>query len=120
MAGNTTPHTESGANRSFEDSDLEPGISTATVGRGADASLYEESEGAQTGTNRGAAHAPGEGLRHHGAVQPDTTLEGTLTTRAPGGSGQGISSHSQSEESEGQEKVVAERADAQAAINQAK
>ena len=120
MAHSTTPHTESGQNREFEESDLEPGISADTVARGEDAALYSNDEGAQTGTNRGAAHAPGGSSGHHGALQPGVTLEGSLSTRAPEGAGQGISSHSQTEESAGQKKVVEERPDAQSGVNQSK
>ncbi len=121
MAHITTPHTESGANREFDESDLEPGVSAADVGRGEDAATYSESEGAQTGTNRGQAHAPAaEGLRAHPKGNTDTTLEGSLSTRAPEGAGQGISGRSQSEESVGQAKVVADRPDAQSGVNQSR
>ncbi len=120
MARNTTPHTESGQNQDLDQSDLEPGISVDTVARGEDAALYSESDGAQTGMNRGPVHAPSSGHRHHSAVQPDLTLEGSLDTRAPEGEAQGISNHSQTEESAGQEKVVAERPDAQSGISRAK
>jgi hypothetical protein len=120
MARNTTPHTESGQNQEFDESDLEPGVSADTVARGEDAALYSDSDGAQTGTNRGAAHVPGDGPRHHdhGTHTPDTLLEGSLETRAPEGAGQGITGRSQSEESVGQKKVVADRPDVQSGINQ--
>ena len=120
MAMQTTPHTESGANHEASESDLEPGVSMNTVARGDDAALYAESEGAQTATNRGTVHAPGSGPLEHGPIEPDTNLEGSLTTRAPEGAGQGITGRSQTEESVGQKKVVAQRDDAQAAINQGK
>ncbi len=120
MAMQTTPHTESGKNHEESESDLEPGVSVNTVARGDDAALYAEDEGAQTATNRGPAHAPGSGPLNHGPIQPDTNLEGSLTTRAPQGEGQGITGRSLSEESVGQKKVVEKRDDAQAAINQSK
>ncbi len=117
MARNTTPHTESGQDQEFDASDLEPGVSADTVARGEDAALYSESEGAQTGTDRGPVHAPGSGLRHHDIHSLDTVLEGSLKTRTPEGEGQGISSRSQNEEGAGQKKVVDNRPDAQAAVN---
>jgi hypothetical protein len=52
----------------------------------------------------------------HGALPPSTTLEGHLSSRTPEGEGQGITTHSLAEESKGQEKVVAERPDAQSGI----
>lgn len=120
MAINTTPHTESGQNQKFEESDLEPGTGTESVARGEDAGVYSEDEGAQTGTNRGPAHAPDGGQGHQKMSGLETVLEGSLETRAPQGAGQGISSHSQSEESAGQKKVVHDRPDAQSAVNQGK
>ncbi len=120
MAIKTTPHTESGKNHDVAESDLEPGVSTNTVARGEDAALHSEDTGAQTATNRGPAHAPGSGPVHRGPIQPDVTLEGSLETRAPEGQGQGISGRSQSEESVGQKKVVENRPDAQAGVNQSK
>ena len=120
MAHPTTPHTESGQNRTHEESDLEPGVHTDTVARGEDAALHSDSEGPQTGTNRGPAHAPSAGEPKHDLIgQPETVLEGSLKSRAPEGSGQGITNRSQTEESEGQGKVVADRPDVQSAINKA-
>ena len=120
MAIQTTPHTESGQNQSSETSDLEPGTGAGSVGRESDAELHRVSEGAQTATNRGPAHVPGDGPRHHDLHTLDTNLEGSLETRAPRGEGQGISGRSLTEESAGQEKVVADRPDAQAGVNQSK
>ncbi len=120
MAIQTTPHTESGQNQGFEASDVEPGVSADAIGREEDAAGPGENDGAQTGTNRGAAHAPGGGPEHHVNSGLETVLEGSLSTRAPEGQGQGITGRSQSEESVGQKKVVAERPDAQSAINQGK
>ena len=121
MAHQTTPHTESGANHEFDESDLEPGVSASTVGRGEDAATYTESEGAQTATNRGPVHAPSAGGGHGVSPHiPETVLEGSLATRTPEGEGQGISGRSLSEESVGQKKVVKDRPDVQAGVNQSK
>ena len=121
MAHQTTPHTESGENHEFDESDLEPGLSESMVGRGEDAATYAESEGAQTATNRGPVHAPSAGGGHGVSPHiPETVLEGSLATRSPEGAGQGISGRSQTEESMGQKKVVEDRPDAQAGVNQSK
>ena len=119
MAGESTPHTTSNQNQSFSDSDLEPGVTEHTVARGDDAALYENSEGAQTGTNRQEERYPSEGSSRHGAPETDTVLEGSVKTRTPHGEGQGITNRSVDEESAGQEKVVAERPDALSGVNQA-
>ncbi len=117
MAGPRTPHTESGQNQGFEASDQEGRASAETVARGEDA-YSAGTEGAQMGTNRGAAHAPGTGPSHHGSHPVETLLEGSLTSRAPEGGGQGITNRSQTEESTGQAPVVRERPDVQSGINQ--
>ncbi len=117
MPGPTTPHTESGQNQGFEASDQEGRASAETVARGEDA--YEAgTAGAQMGTNRGAAHAPGTATSHHGSHPIETVLEGNLSTRAPQGEGQGISNRTQMEESTGQAPVVRDRPDVQSGINQ--
>ncbi len=116
MAHSTTPHTESGQNQGFEASDMEGRAGSQTVARGEDA--YEAgTDGAQMGTNRGAAHAPGTATSHHGSHPIDTVLEGSVDTRAPQGQGQGITNRSQTEESAGQSKVVTDRPDAQSGLN---
>ena len=120
MAIQTTPHTESGQNQSAEAGDLEPGVGAETVGRENDAELHRVSEGAQTATNRAVAKVPGDGPSRHDLHTLDTNLEGSLATRAPQGEGQGISGRSLSEESVGQEKVVKDRPDVQAGVNQSK
>ncbi|HZR58804.1 MAG TPA: hypothetical protein VFA74_18180 [Terriglobales bacterium] len=88
-----------------------------TAGTGPDAELYSNMEGAQTGGNRARRNAPNTAgnLNTEPAV---AAFEGSTSTRTPGGTGQGISSQSANEESSWQEKVVKERPDAQAGVNQ--
>ena len=117
MAGPTTPHTESGQNQGFEASDQDGRASAETVVRGEDA-YTAGTDGAQTGTNRGAAHAPGTGPSHHGSHPIENLLEGSLGSRAPQGDGQGITNWSQTEEAARQEGVVRDRPDVQSGINQ--
>lgn len=116
MAHSTTPHTQSGQNQGFEESDREGRLSEQPVARGEDA-YTAGTDGAQTGTNRGGVHAPGTGPSHHGSHPIETVLEGTVETRAPQGEGQGITNRSQTEESVGQSKVVKDRPDVQSGIN---
>jgi hypothetical protein len=116
MAQPTTPHTESQQNHRFDQSDTEPNPTRQTVEAGQDAALYVNSEGAQTGTNRGPQNFP-DTASHLNTEPFATAQEGNLATRTPEGSGQGITNHSSSEESARQRKVVKDRPDAQAAVN---
>ena len=73
--------------------------------------------GAESGTNRSPEHfqrAPG----HHITIPEATAHVGTTTTRTPSGTNQGISNRSIAVEDEGQEKVVRDRPDVQAGLNQ--
>jgi hypothetical protein len=121
MAIQTTPHTESQANRDVAESDLEPGQTAQTLGTGQDAELYANNDGAEMGTDRnprvtGGKTNPDRG--GHGALPPSTTLEGHLESRTPSGEGQGITTRGHAEENAGQEKVVAERVDVQSGVTQ--
>ena len=118
MAHRTTPHTESGQNQGFEESDREGRLSEQPVARGEDA-IPTDTEGAQTATNRGPVHAPGMGHSHHGSHPIENVIEGSLASRTPGGDGQGITTQGHGTENAGQEKVVKDRPDVQSAVNQA-
>ncbi|MDF2435269.1 MAG: hypothetical protein JWP44_4900 [Mucilaginibacter sp.] len=116
MAHATTPHTQSQQNRQYDRTDLEPDQLEQTAGTGADASIYQNNAGAQTGTNRAPERFPDSA--HHPNTEPQpVSYEGKLASRAPRANTQGISNHSSSEESSRQEKVVGERPDAQAGVN---
>ncbi len=111
----TTPHTESQQNHRLDRTDLEADAVEQTAG--ADAAIYENRDGAQTGTNRAPERFPD--LAPNPKTEPAAAaFEGDLKTRTPGGSAQGITSRSSEEESAGQQKVVKDRPDAQAGINQ--
>lgn len=116
MAHSTTPHTESQQNRKMDRTDLEPDQLEQTAGTGADAELYRNNEGAQTGTNRGPQNFPDNAtnLNTEPAV---AAYEGSVSTRTPGGAVQGITAHSSEEESRRQQKVVKDRPDAEAGVN---
>ncbi len=116
MANSTTPHTQSQQNRKIDRTDLEADQLEQSAGRGEDAALYENNEGAQTGTNRPARKFP-DSAKNLNTEPAEAAHEGTVTTRTPGGSGQGITNRSADEESARQEKVVKDRPDAQAGVN---
>lgn len=116
MPQQTAPHTESQRNSKRTQTDLEPGILEQEVGRGDDAALYEQFEGAQTGTDRAPRKHP------EGADQPNTqstpvAYEGGLASRAPGGDTQGISNGPAEDETARQQKVVKDRPDALAGVD---
>lgn len=117
MAYPTTPHTESGQNQRMDPSDTEPGVPLDTVGTPDDPEPAPLADGAQTGMERNPV-VTGTSSAQHTIPNPSNTFEGNTTTRTPEGSGQGISSHSVSEESERQKKVVPSRPDAQSGVTQ--
>ena len=117
MAQQTTPHTESQQNRTPDRTDLEPDQQEQTAGTDRDADLYANNAGAETGTNRAPERFP-DTRPNANTEQAPAAFEGPLSTRTPGGDGQGITSHSAGEESTRQQKVVKDRPDAQAGVNQ--
>jgi hypothetical protein len=116
MAHATTPHTKTQQNRKVDRTDLERDQLEQTSGTGEDAELYRNNEGAQTGTNRAPQTSP-DTASNLNTEQAVAAFEGSVTTRTPPGSGQGISSRSADEENEGQQRVVRDRPDAQAGVN---
>ena len=123
MSKQTTPHTESQQDRSPAQSDAiestGQGETQSALGTnvGKD-DIPSATIGAQTGTNRGPQFIP-HTSGHHGAEPQNAAYEGTVSTRTLQGSGQGITTHPSAEESGRQEKVVKDRADAQAGVNHA-
>ncbi len=112
----TTPHTESQQNQDRSQDDLESNAFVQDLGHGEDAATYENSDGAQTGSNRAFARNESQGPEHKGVPETEAHT-GHLTSRVIHSESQGISSHSANEEAIGQEKVTSERPDSQAAIN---
>jgi len=113
LAKQTTPHTQTDQNINIEQDDLEPDQSSwATDPRDIDQNVA----GAETGGTRSPKRIP-DPLNHHDVEPAPAAYEGSVFTRTPKGSGQGITSHSVSEESARQEKVVKDRPDAEAGVN---
>lgn len=104
MAVQTTPHTKTRQNVNPAATDYEPGLDHQNAGRGADAELYRNADGAQTGgtrafnANAGRDHLPN-------ALDERNGLGGNTTERLPKGNAAGITSHPE-EERERQEKVL--------------
>ncbi len=115
MAHQTTPHTESQQNKNPDQTDLEPDQLAQDAGRGADAELFRNADGAQTGSNRAPEKYPR--AAEHLNTEPASAYEGSLSTRTPQADAPGITSHSASEESARQQKVVKDRDDANAGLN---
>lgn len=116
MAVQKTPHTQSQQNVEPEQSHLEPQELPEETDSEADQQLYQNANGAETGTNRAPREVQTRSQRHD--VEPQTAAqEGSLSTRTPETPHQGITSHSAEEESSRQKKVVSDRPDAEAGVN---
>jgi hypothetical protein len=116
MAHPTTPHAETQQNRKLDRTDLKPDQLEQTSAMDEDGELYRNNEGAQTGTNRAPQNFP-DTASNLNTQQAVAAFEGSVSTRTPPGSGQGISSRSSDQENEGQQRVVRDRPDAQAGVN---
>ena len=119
MTKQTTPHTQSQQNANPAQTDLEPGQQQQDAGRGPDAKIYQNMEGAETGGTRSPKKSSDLPVEHN--TEPaEAAYEGSVTTRTPRKPAQGITAHSAEEESERQQKVVNDRPDAQAGVNHSK
>lgn len=117
MAVQKTPHTKTRQNMDPVAADLDPNQIVQDAGRGEDAKLYENMEGAQSGGTR-AFNANDVRNHAHHTIGRDAALTGSVSTRTPEGDEQGITNRSASEESARQKKVVSERPDAQEGVDQ--
>jgi hypothetical protein len=121
MAIQTTPHTQTRQNLSAAAPDLDPNQLPQELGQGDDAELYANTAGAPNNNQIGgtrAFHANDTRSNLPKVLQEDAALTGTVNTRTPESDQQGITNHSASEESARQRKVVSERPDAQAGVDQ--
>jgi hypothetical protein len=117
MAAQKTPHTQTRQNMDPAAADLDDNQIIADAGHGDDTKLYENMAGAQTGGTR-AFNANDERNHTHHTMDRSAAMTGTVSTRTPESDQQGITNHSVNEESERQRKVVSERPDAQAGVDQ--
>jgi len=117
MGIQTTPPTQTHQNIDATVADLDPNQQPQQVGQDDDAELYVNADGAQTGGTRAfSANATRSNIPK--VLQEDAALTGTVNTRTPESDQQGITNRSASEESARQRKVVSERPDAQAGVDQ--
>lgn len=117
MADQTTPHTETTQNAARVSSDLDPNQQAQDSGSGQDAGLYENMDGAQTGGTRAFNANESQGPKHN-TEQFSAALSGSVNTRTPHSENQGITNHSANEESVRQERVVRDRPDSLAGVDQ--
>jgi hypothetical protein len=117
MAIPTTPHTQTRQNLDPAAGDLDPDQNIQDLARPEETELYANSDGAQSGGTR-AFNANDLRSHRHRVVPEDAALTGSVSTRIPESDAQGITNHSASEESARQRKVVSERPDAQAGVDQ--
>lgn len=104
-------------NQDFVAADLDPDQIVQDAGQGDDAQIYANTDGAQSGGTRAFnANARRTPTEH---VQEDAALTGSVSSRTIESDQQGITNHSASEEAARQKKVVSERPDAQAGVDQA-
>ncbi len=114
----TTPHTQTQQNADQAQADLDVHQNASDSGQDQDSALNDNMEGAQTGGTR-AFNANSAG-QHQLQTEPRTAARnGGTDTRTPESDNQGITNHSASEESARQRKVVSERPDALAGVDQA-
>src|SRR5256885_15741096 len=112
MTKQKTPHTQTQQNARPEQSDVDPNEPEVS----ADELTGQNFEGAETGQDRAFRKVQVRSSRRS-VESPSAAFEGKVKTRTPKGNIQGITSHSATEESERQEKVVRDRQDAQAGVN---
>jgi hypothetical protein len=114
MAKQKSPHTQTEQNAVPEKTDLE-NVGGSTE---ADTNIYENMEGAETGTDRSPRKVPRRAPANN-TEQESVAHEGSVTARTPKRPAQGITDRPD-EESRRQQKVVNDRPDAQAGLNRSK
>lgn len=117
MAIQTTPHTETQQNPDATQSDLDTNHMAQDTDQAGEESLYENADGAQTGGTR-AFHANAIRSKLPNTQPRTAALDGGIDTRTPESEDQGITNHSASEESARQRKVVSQRPDSLAGVDQ--
>lgn len=120
MSIQKSPHTQTQQNTVPEQTDLEADEQEYEADSPAEQTLYEHMEGAETGAGRNPRDVEARSSIHNRTEPEVQAHEGAVSTRTPKRPVQGITSHSATEESERQEKVVNHRPDAQAGVNRSR
>ena len=105
MAMQTTPHTDTDGDVNSAAMDLEPDTNAQDAGRGDDAKLYENVDGAQTGGNR-SFHANALPDNQPKSIDEGTGLTNPNGPTLPTGEAQGVTNSVGSKERDTQEKVL--------------
>lgn len=108
MAVQKTPHTNSEQNVNSAAMDLEPNLNPQDVGRGEDAALYKNADGAQTGGTR-AFHANDRRDNQPKSIDEGSATIASRTSRLPHDDQQGVTNRASSEERERQAKVLGQK-----------
>jgi len=104
MAVQKSPHTNSEQNVSSAAMDLEPNQAPQDVGRGEDAKLYQNADGAQTGENR-SFHVNDRRDNLPKSIDEGTRQQAENTAREQRSDMPGVTTHTAGEENERQQKV---------------
>ena len=112
----STPHTEDHASGDRTERNLEAFDDAESMSPADATRNYDDS---QTAQGRSFAKNPSPTEKHN-TVPEEVAHVGNLTSRTIHSDNQGISNHSATDESIGQEKVTSERPDSQAALNHSK
>jgi len=117
MAKQTTPHIQTQQNTTPEQTDFEPEQERFENNAEASSEISRRLQDSQTGDVRSPRKVSSRSRRRK--TEPEAVAHvGGTATRTPKGPGQGLTGHSAVEESIRQEKVVKDRPDAQAGVNQ--
>lgn len=117
MAVQKSPHSKTRQNMDPVAADLDDNQIAGDAGHGEDVQLYKNMAGAQTGGTR-AFNANDVRNHSHHTMGRSAAMTGSISTRTPESDQQGITNHSASEESARQRKVVSQRPDALAGVDQ--
>lgn len=104
MAVQKTPHTNTQQNVNSAAMDLEPNQSPQDLGRGEDAKLYENAEGAQTGEDR-AFHRNDRRDNQPKSIDEGTRVQAENTTHMQRSDMPGVTTHTAGEENARQQRV---------------
>lgn len=116
MAMQTSPHRMTQQDMDPSAADLDAGQLDQEAGSGADAQLYANADGAQTGGTRAFNANPSQGAHNH-LEQPTQAHEGNMARMSPTHDGQGITNRSANEEAQRNRGVVSAREDSKAGTN---
>jgi len=117
MPNQTTPHTNTQQNVNPGKLDANPDEFSQETAQGDDDAIYNNMDGAQTAGSRAAHIIDADGGNKRNVEQPLSALTGSQNSRLPQNGAEGITTRPE-EEAARQQKVVSDRPDAQAGVDQ--